>query len=222
MNVEGLIQQFRIDADDTVVRYRASDEAVMGWLNEAEQEACLRGRLLHESARPEVCQIAVKAGTAHYPLHAALYEIDYLAFKPAGDTRRGPVKLVSREELDRIKPMWRERTGRPDYAIQSDTGIRLAFTPDAAGTLFLEGFRLPLSVFTHEGNEPEINPAHHAKLVHWALHRAFSVPDSETIDPTRAQLAERAFTAYFGLRPDANLRRASRHDVAHHNQAHWA
>ena len=63
------------------VHLRASDEAVTGWLNEAEQEACIRGRLLHESGNAAVCQIVVTAGTAHYPLHPALYEIDYIAFK---------------------------------------------------------------------------------------------------------------------------------------------
>ena len=221
MNLEALIQQFRTDADDAVEPYRASDEAVTGWLNEAEQEACIRGRLLHESANPAVCQIVVTAGTAHYPLHPALYEIDYLAFRPAGDTRHHPVKLLSREELDRIEPGWRERTGRPEYAIQSDTAIRLAFAPDAAGTLLLEGYRLPLIPMEDTSDEPEINAAHHAQLVHWVLHRAFSMPDSETIDPARAQLAERAFSQYFGLRPDADLRRATRHDEPPHNVGFW-
>lgn len=222
MNLQSLIKQFRHDADDAVIPYRAEDEAVTGWLNEAEQEACIRGRLLHESANPAVCQIAITTGIAHYSLHPTLYEIDYLAFKPTGDTRRSDVQLLSCEELDRIEPGWRERTGRPDYAIQSDTALRLAFTPDTTGMLFMEGFRLPLAAMTAISDEPEINAAHHSKLVHWALHRAFSVPDSETIDPARAQLAERAFSQYFGLRPDADLRRATRQDVEHHNRVHWA
>lgn len=222
MNLEQLIRQFRTDADDAVIPYRASDEAVTGWLNEAEQEACIRGRLLHESGDQAVCQIAVIAGIAHYPLHEALYEIDYLAFKPTGDTRHHPISLLSREELDRIKPGWRERTGRPEYAIQGDTSIRLACTPDAAGTLLLEGYRLPLIPMEDTSDEPEINAAHHAQLVHWALHRAFSVPDSETIDKDRAMLAEVAFARYFGFRPSADLRRATRQDVEHHNVVHWA
>lgn len=221
MNLESLIKQFRIDADDAVAPYLASDEAVTGWLNEAEQEACIRGRLLHESGNAAVCQIAIIAGTAHYPLHPALYEIDYIAFKPAGDTRHRPIKLLSREELDRIEPGWRERTGRPEYATQGDTSIRMACMPDAPGTLLLEGYRLPLAALADDGDEPEINAAHHAQLVHWALHRAFSVPDSEQIDKDRAMLAELAFARYFGLRPDSNLRRATRHDEPPRTVAHW-
>lgn len=221
MNLEGLLQQYRLDADDAVIPYRAEDETVTQWLNEAVAEACIRGRLLHESANAEVCQIAVTAGTSQYPLHPALYEIDHLAFKAAGEAWREPVTLASRENLDQARPGWRERSGRVEFAIQSDTTIRLALTPETAGTLYLEGFRLPLDPMGNDMDEPELSPAHHAKLVLWALHKGFSVPDSEMIDPARAALSERAFTAYFGPRPDSDLRRTTRHDEPQHNQAHW-
>ena len=221
MTLAQLISSFRISADDGTAPYGWSDSAVKAWLNEAVHEACIRARLLHESANPAICQIAVTAGAAVYPLHTSLYEIDYLAFNPTDDNRRRDVKLISREELDRIQPGWRERAGRVEFAIQSDTTIRLAFVPDTAGTLHIEGYRLPLAVLTNDADAPEINAAHHAKLVHWALHRAFSVPDSEIIDPHRAALAEAEFSAYFGLRPDSDLRRSSQQDTPHHNLAHW-
>ena len=69
----------------------------------------------------------------------------------------------------------------------------------------------------NDADKPEINQAHHRHLVHWALHRAFSKPDSETIDPTRAATAEAAFTRYFGPSPDADLRRSTRHDEVQTN-----
>ncbi|RPP87255.1 hypothetical protein IPC1125_34030, partial [Pseudomonas aeruginosa] len=58
-------------------------------------------------------------------------------------------------------------------------------------------------------------------LVQWALHRGFSIPDMESFDPNRAALAEAAFTAYFGERPDSDLRRITREDVPHHVEAFW-
>ena len=64
--------------------------------------------------------------------------------------------------------------------------------------------------------------AHHEHLIDWALHRAFSVPDAETFDQHRADLAERAFTEYFGLLPDSDMRRITRHDVVHHNTVYLA
>ena len=64
--------------------------------------------------------------------------------------------------------------------------------------------------------------AHHEHLIDWALHRAFSVPDSEMFDANRAAQAEEAFTAYFGPLPDSDMRRITRHDVVHHNTVYLA
>ena len=70
--------------------------------------------------------------------------------------------------------------------------------------------------------EPEIHQAHHEHLIQWALHRAFSVPDSELFDPDRARLAEEEFTAYFGPLPDSDMRRKTREDVQHYVRGYLA
>ena len=62
----------------------------------------------------------------------------------------------------------------------------------------------------------DLNKAHHPHLVEWALHKAFSVPDTEFFDPNRAQIAEAKFIDYFGERPDSDLRRITREDVPQH------
>lgn len=221
MNLEQLIQQFRVDADDLVQPYLWPDEWVAPWLTEAVNEAAVRGRLIYEAADPAICEIAVTAGTATYPLHASLYELVSLRFKVAGSDRSEPVHLKAREELDRIRPGWRDETGTPRYAVQDDTRITLVPRPEVAGTLHIEGYRVPLKALENDTDKPEIHKAHHRHLVHWALHRAFTKPDSETIDPTRAATAEAAFTRYFGPRPDADLRRSTRHDEVQTNKAFW-
>ena len=221
MNLEQLIAQFRIDVDDLVQPYLWPDEWVAPWLTEAVSEAAVRGRLIYEAADPAICEIAVTAGTATYPLHASLYELVSLRFKVAGSDRSEPVHIKAREELDRIRPGWRDETGTPRYAVQDDTRITLVPRPEVAGTLHVEGYRVPLKALANDTDKPEIHEAHHRHLVHWALHRAFSKPDSETIDPTRAATAEAAFTRYFGPRPDADLRRSTRHDEVQTNKAFW-
>ena len=72
---------------------------------------------------------------------------------------------------------------------------------------------------TAGGHTPEIATLHHDTLVHWALHRLSSVPDSELFDPVRSTAALAEFTSYFGPEPDADLRRITRHDQEHHNLA---
>lgn len=221
MNLEQLTAQFRVDADDLTEPHFWDAEWIATWLTEAQAEAAIRKRLLYEAANPAVCQIAVAANAATHDLHKSLFELVHLRFQATGATTSSVLTIKAREELDRIRPGWRDETGTPRHAIQDDTRITLVPRPELAGTLHIEGYRVPLKALENDTDKPELNEAHHRHLVHWALHRAFSKPDSETIDPTRAATAEAAFTRYFGPSPDADLRRSTRHDEVQTNKAFW-
>lgn len=221
MNLEQLTAQFRVDADDLTEPHFWDAEWIATWLTEAQAEAAIRKRLLYEASNPAVCQIAVLADTATHDLHKSLFELVHLRFQATGATTSSVLTIKAREELDRIRPGWRDETGTPRHAVQDDTRITLVPRPELAGTLHVEGYRVPLKPLANDTDKPEIHEAHHRHLVHWALHRAFSKPDSETIDPTRAATAEAAFTHYFGPRPDADLRRSTRHDEVQTNKAFW-
>ena len=217
MNLEQLIASFRVDADDLEEPHLFKDEWIAAWLSEAQAEAAIRGRLILEDANPAVCQIAVTAGQASYELHRSIYEIADLRLVPAGQPKSVPLALVTREWLDDKRPGWRDCAGTPQFAIQTDRRIRLVGVPDADGMLHLEAYRVPLKALENDTDKPELNEAHHRHLVQWALHRAFSRPDSETVDPQRADRALEAFTRYFGLAPDSDLRRSTRHDLQQTN-----
>ena len=221
MNLEQLTAQFRVDADDLTEPYFWDAEWIAAWLTEAQAEASIRKRLLYEASNPAVCQIAVAANTATHDLHKSLFELVHLRFQATGATTSSVVTIKAREELDRIRPGWRDETGTPRHAVQDDTRITLVPRPEVAGTLHVEGYRVPLKALENDTDKPELNEAHHRHLVHWALHRAFTKPDSETIDPQRAAAAEAEFTRYFGPRPDADLRRSTRHDEVQTNKAFW-
>ena len=225
MTLQDLIRRFRVMARDQAEPPLFAEEDITDWLNDAQAQACVRGRLLLEDANDSVCKIAVEAGQHSYKLHPKLYEIVRLDYFPAGSARSLPVKLVSREWLDSRYPDWREREhffGGVMYAMQGDTRLRLAPVPAGPGLLRIEGYRLPLQAMDPADPQaaPEIHEAHHEHLVQWALHRAFSIPDADGFDPQRAKAAEEAFTAYFGLLPDADLRRATRADTDHTNRVH--
>ena len=221
MNLEQLTAQFRVDADDLTEPHFWDAEWIATWLTEAQAEAAIRNRLLYEASNPAVCQIAVAANAATHDLHKSLFELVHLRFQATGATTSSVVTIKAREELDRIRPGWRDETGTPRHAIQDDTRITLVPRPEVAGTLHVEGYRVPLKALENDTDKPELHEAHHRRLVHWALHRAFSKPDSETIDPQRAAAAEAAFTRYFGPSPDADLRRSTRHDEVQTNKAFW-
>lgn len=221
MDLAALRAQFRADADDQVANpYLFSDAQIASWLNEAVEEACIRASLLQEDEDAAVCTVAVTPGTASYPLHASVIDVTVASFTPTGGDRID-LELTDRIELDRLMPGWRTSTDDPAYLVQDDTKARIVPTPQAAGVLSIECVRLPLEPMSGDSDEPEIAQIHHRQLVNWALFRAFSKPDSETIDPTRAAKGESAFVTYFGIRPDAEIRKTYRANRAHHNQAIW-
>jgi len=232
MTTEELIAMYRLLADDGVVPYRVDDATIQTLLLEGEAEAAVRARLLTDTAT-----IAVSPAKSLYAMPEEFYELAHVAFVNA-DGARYPLKLVSAEYLDqsavpdptRIYPPlgtgypasapvenWRDATGTaPIFAVQSDVSLRLVPIPLESGTLVLEGYRLPRR---YPDEDPEISLAHHAYLVYWALYRTFSITDEDHFDQQRASIALGEFTQYFGIRPDADLRRTTRHDTPHHVEA---
>lgn len=221
MTLGELIARYRTDAHDKAQPYFVSDAELIAFLNEAESEAAIRGRLIHESSDRSMCQVKVTLGRSSYLLNAAMYELTHIAYKAEGARERCGLRLVSTEYLDATVRNWRDMESSPEYLVQTDKTLRLVPEPPSDGLLLIEGYRTPKVPMEDLGDEPEIAAHHHIHLVQWALHRAFSIPDTEFFDPSRAANAEDAFSRYFGLRPDSDLRRITRHDVPHHVEPFW-
>lgn len=217
MTLEDLIRRFRVLSNDTAQPYFWADVDITDWLDDAQAQACIRGRLLRDDFRESVCAIALTPGKATYKLHPKLYEIISIRLVPASGRAR-PVSLKSREWLDANHRDWCDCQRPVVTAIQDDTSIRVVGKVEAGDTLQMEVYRLPLLSLA-DSDTPEIHEAHHEHLIQWALHKAFSVPDADAFDPTRAKMAEDAFTRYFGLLPDSDMRRATRQDVPHYVRA---
>lgn len=224
MTLAQLRALYRSLARDEATPYLVGDTLLNGFLNEAVDEAVKRGRLIHDDSTEAVCNITVEDTAGVYPatytLHASLYELSSVRlFTPADTTDPVSLKLVSREWLDANVDRWRESTDPPAYAVQDDATLRIVPRPQADGLLKLEGYRLPLTAMSADGDAPPINAAHHRHLVQWALYRAFDMPDSELFDQGKADKALAEFTRYFGLPVDSDIRRSTRHDTEHHNVA---
>lgn len=222
MTLSDLIRRFRVLANDKVEPYFWADQDVADWLNDAEAQAAIRGRLLRDDSTSYVCRIDLYPTQHTYPLSPKLIEIINLRItNPAyvDHRRRHFMQLVSREWLDAVCPLWRDLDEPSSWAIQNDTSIRIVGKIEPLDMLEIECYRLPLFPMEMPIDAPEIHEAHHEHLIQWALHKAFSIPDTESFDPQRSDRALQAFTAYFGLLPDSDLRRITREDVVHHNTA---
>jgi len=201
----------------------------VGFYNDAESEACRRMKLIFDKTTADVCEIAVDDSTATYLIHSAITRImkAYLV-DTAGELIY--LGILSRDELDRISPNWREDTGDPRYLVIDETSVEIVPAPTVDYTLKLEVYRTPLEEMFYPLDpvpdpapdplivSPEIAPAHHRYLLHWALHRAYSRRDVAKADPGEAEKHERKFGRYFGFRSTADRGRKARTDRPHTNK----
>lgn len=181
------------DADKYVQKWQ-----VLAYANDAEQEACIRGRLLTDSTSAEVCSVALTAGTATYAFDPRILHL--LRGKVAGAAR--PVSRVSFTRLDELVESWEDHTGE---VVAFVTGmdkrmLRLYRNPVADGVLNLSVVRLPLADMTADTG-PEIPTYLHTALVPWIKYRIYNNQDSELFNKARATEMLAQFELKFGRRP---------------------
>lgn len=220
MTLNDLIILFGIETRDTVEPYLFPVDERMMWLDEAVEEACLRKNLLFDDSTAAICTIDVTTPTYSYDLHEAINHITE-AHLIVG-TEYFYLNLVSRDELDQIRPGWREDSvDEPKYLVVDENSVRLVPPPANDGTLQLEVYRVPVEseyMSVSSGKVPVIAATHHKWLVHWAVFKALGRPDADYYHPEGAQKALNAFENYFGRRPDADRLRKTRENRPHRNK----
>lgn len=218
MTGQELINCFRELAQDRVVPCLWSDDWILGQLNEGEREACDRARLLFDDSTPAITRLEVKAGQARYvSIDARVIDIVRAFFVTPGSPEAGYwLKLQNRPDLDwHHGTDWRTWQGLPHALIHDgNRSVTLAPMPNTDGTLKLEVYRLPMQTFDLTA-EPEIPGVHHKELVHWALYKAFWIPDPDEQNQQRAIYYHGLFEQHFGRHVDARKRR-----IQHENRPH--
>ena len=225
--VNELLTQMRRDLDDPEVPGQGDDslslfgtEELVGYLNRAVDEACLRGRLLLDSDTPAVCRITLEAGKASYPLDSRVYRVHRARLVNHGHV----LVKTGRADLDHLyvydeydRPVythvadWEDQDGLPRYFLQDmgANGLRVVPRPtenEVPETLALTVYRTqlePLVAYKAMVQEPEIHPLYHYPLLDWVYYLALSKQDADTYDPEKASRNYAAFEARFGPRPSA-------------------
>lgn len=200
MTLAELRSLFRREANDATQPYLWADEALDGFANEAEQEACRRALLLVDSTA-SFCTLSIKAGDDVLALDPRI--IDVRRARLVGENCM--LELIHVDEMDARAPQWETETGTPRALVTDyqSNALRLYPIPTADDTLRLTVSRLPLNDMAADDDEPEIRREHQRGLVQWMLHRAFDVKDAELLDPQSAEKALRKFEAEFGKRSSA-------------------
>jgi hypothetical protein len=216
MNTQQLLDAFGALADDTAASNRLwSDATRLLYLNEAQQEAAARARLLEDRDTEEVCQIAVEVDEAVYDVDPRVIFIRGVTLVTTGGD---VIELdkVHPADLNRVAPGWRTDTSSqwPQWWTPwPNQKIRIE-KPGITGTLHLHVVREPLEDCRLADPDatpdpitavnPEIPARHHLKLVDWMLYRALNERDKEEkYDPQSADRHLAQFEAVFGPRSSA-------------------
>lgn len=203
MNRKQLRELVRTLADDLTPKFLWQDPFINQALDDAENEACRRARLIIDSTTPAVCRIALAANKPLYAVHPSVIYIRRVKLS----TRPQPLGFARMLEMDALCD-WEAETGDVEGWIPDHTtgNLRLYRIPDATAvpaTANLTVVRTPLKGMKTDEDCPEIKPRYHYNLAHWALFRMYGVPDSDTFNPKAAAENLAMFEAEFGKRSSA-------------------
>lgn len=163
---------------------RWSNEELTRFINEA-QNAVARDLLCFKTASATF-DITVVGGTAEYALDSRIIRIKnaYLASNGAE---------LSKQEIEDLMGIrdWRSTTGLPvAYVPDMETQtIRLYPTPEAADTVSLLVYRLPLVQFDWEladTQSAEVRDEYQIPMLDYAAHLAYLKDEANTFDPARS------------------------------------
>lgn len=200
-----VLKSLRVRLDDEGQPPLWSDNALVDYINDAVNEACVRALLIYDSsAASAVTSLPITAGQAVYHLDSRILQVVRCRFNGTLLCRRQKDQLDSTEGS-----RWEDRTGPPWAFIEEESTLQLYPVPAGAGTVQMDVRRLPLERL--EVDDPdaelEINDQHITRMLEWCLHLAYSKRDSDTEDLQRAARHENLFTAAFGERPSASVQR---------------
>lgn len=201
MELSELMTLFRQEADDTVQPYLWSDPELIDFANDAQDEACRRGRLLVDSTTTAICSVPVTNGNAAIDLDPRVIFVRRARF--AGQK---PLQRMNMQDMEARFWYWQDAApGNPMCFIPDFTTGKLVLwpTPDGDRTLSLTVVRMPLEDMSDDADTPEIAPRYHRSLRFWMLYRAYSKQDSEANDPKKAADALALFEQEFGKKSSA-------------------
>lgn len=199
MEVSQLFTVIREDyLDDVVEPYKWGSTFLLRSLNRAQEEACMRQKLLVDEDVTAISEVTLVAATSEYTLDSRIVLPQQIRLGTEVLTK------TTAEILDRDMPGWRSESGTPSKYIQQGANgqkIRLSPTPAASDdgtTLVINAWRLPESELVDDQDVPEIASQHHRDLIWFVLSEAYGLPDEDTFSETQRDRYMAKFNAVFG------------------------
>lgn len=193
MQVSALLAGWRGWASDSGKQFW-SDEELLAYLTEGQDEAAKRRIWIIDGETPAVCRYPVRSGEPLIPLHRAI-------LRPRSVTLRSTGKQLALAYAGDMNPIagWEAIAGTPEKWIPnySDGALRLYPIPVQDDELGLTVWRLPILPLTMDG-ELEVRRVWERHVLHWVTYRAYLKPGPNTYAPPRAMGGLAEFEATFG------------------------
>lgn len=204
MNLGELVSHAARDIRDDI---GADDERLVSpaewrrFANEAQVEACRRGRLLVDSSTPEICHYSIMADNPVIVLDSRVLFIRRARLVTAATRLLG----IRTELLDRAGTMWEDDIGDVSHVVINwqSGALRLYPIPQDDDELRLTVVRMPLAPMVDEEDTPEINSRFHEGLIHWMKYRAYNQQDTDLEKTPRAMKFLGLFEEEFGNKSSA-------------------
>jgi len=222
MNLPELIAAARAMLDDPDVGGDErdllwSDDELVRWINEAQQEAARRAYLLFDDTS-SITQVQIDSSGNRFPVNQRVIRVN--GARLIGGIH--PYLIPANEdELDIRDPQWGKRQGEPTRYVNRDKHILLDRIPTGPGVIQLEAYILPSELALGVNETLDIDPQHHEALLYWVKYRAYDKDDTETKNAEKSAIGSNQFTSRFGRRRDASEEVTIRSAQARRSAIHW-
>ena len=208
MTLAELITTYRKEVGDNAKPYFLSDEELTTLINDAEEEACIRSRLIFERADAGMCEIDVAVGDAVYETDPRVTEITRAT--ASDGTEYAIIDMRAGHKF----PV----CGDTPALIQYDTTVEIVPVPTEDDTISIECYRTPARKMDDVDDEPEISHLHHKYLLDWVKHRVYAMQDADIYNAKTALQYEARFERHFGKHPGAKIRKPQNANRPHTNR----
>lgn len=172
---------------DEQLPYLWSDSLILRYLDEAQTEFCRRTEGIEDSTS-SICTINVPAGADSVAISPKILKVRSVTIADTG-------RAVEVSSIEAERGHARLPAGEPRTIILKLNAHKALIMPAAERdvVLNLDVMRLPLTPIESPGDEVEVDAMYDGTLMHYALYRAYSRPDPESMDRTRADYFLQAF-----------------------------
>ncbi len=187
MDGAAFTKRFREETMDEAEPFFWADGLVLRYLDEAQVEFCRRTEGIEDSTS-SLCTLQVPAGAGTAKLSPKILKVRAAVL----DSPSRRLDLLSVEDARRTPTVGH---GVPRALVIGRGSVQLMPTPTEPCVIRLDVFRLPLAAVEAPGDEAEVDDRHAPTLMHYALYRAYSRPDPDTMDRVKADYFRQLFDA---------------------------